>query len=129
MLSRKLINYSLCMFFVFLSCKGLAEPSLQGIALHRELGQDQFLGALYSDTASDDVEVILDPRIAKRMELKVIARDGIVAGRFSRMWIEGAAINNSIENARRQCHRAQSLLIPYAWRCADPESPRHHRSL
>lgn len=108
MLSRKLINYSLCMFFVFLSCKGLAEPSLQGIALHRELGQDQFLGALYSDTASDDVEVILDPRIAKRMELKVIARDGIVAGRFSRMWIEGAAINNSIELLTEQ---ANNMLI------------------
>src|SRR5690606_15539618 len=94
MLSRKLINDSLCIFLIFLSCKSLAEPSLQGISLHRELGQDQFLGALYSDTASADVEVILDSRIAKRMELKVIARDGIVAGRFSRMWIEGAAINN-----------------------------------
>lgn len=108
MFSRKLVRYSLCMFLIFLSCKSLAELSLQGIALHRELGQDQFLGALYTDIASDDVEAILDTRIAKRMELKVIARGGIVAGRFSRMWIEGAAINNSIALLTEQ---ADNMLI------------------
>lgn len=108
MFSRKLDRYLLGVFFMFMACKGWAEPSLQGIALHRELGQDQFLGALYTDIASDDVEVILDARIAKRMELKVVARSGIVAGRFSRMWIEGAAINNSIELLTEQ---ADNMLI------------------
>src|SRR5690606_35606863 len=73
-MSQKLVRCSLCIFLIFMSCKGLAEPSLQGTALHQELGQDQFLGALYTDIASDDVAVILDTRIAKRMELKVIAR-------------------------------------------------------
>ena len=108
MFSRKLDRYLLGVFFMSMACEGWAEPSLQGIALHRELGQDQFLGALYTDIASDDVEVILDARIAKRMELKVVARSGIVAGRFSRMWIEGAAINNSIQLLTEQ---ADNMLI------------------
>ncbi len=72
-----------------------AEPLLNGIALHKELGRDQFWGALYTELLSSDAEVLVTSPVAKRMELKILAPEGMTLRRFSRMWIEGAAINNS----------------------------------
>src|SRR5690606_35797630 len=86
----KLLICQLGLCWLLLSAVAQADPLLSGIAIHKELGQEQFLGALYADVLSNDADVILDESVAKRMELKILARDGIAPRRFTRMWIEGA---------------------------------------
>lgn len=77
------------------SLSTLAATRLNGMAAHQELGSEQFIGALFVETTSDDADRVLSAGGSKRMELRVVADSGIPARRFSRMWIEGAAINNS----------------------------------
>ncbi|HEY7884148.1 MAG TPA: TonB family protein [Cellvibrionaceae bacterium] len=72
-----------------------AATLLNGIAVHQELGRDQFIGAVYSDTLTDNADVLLAGNQSLRMELKVTAENGLTARRFSRLWVEGMAINNS----------------------------------
>lgn len=72
-----------------------AAPLLNGMAVHSELGNEQFIGALYSETLSDNAETLINSNLPMRMELKIVTPDGMATRRFSRMWIEGMAINNS----------------------------------
>lgn len=88
----------LCISFLSASFSLLslaAEPQLNGMAVHIDLGKEQFIGALYSSTLSDAPDKLLASNQPMRMELKIIAPDGIATRRFSRWWIEGMAINNS----------------------------------
>ncbi len=71
-----------------------ADPMLNGIALHQELGQEVFIGALFSDTLSNNSDALLNSKAAMRMELKIVAPAGMTTRRFSRFWIEGMAVNN-----------------------------------
>lgn len=93
MLPRYLLISQLSLLWLLLSAVTQASPQLSGIATHSELGQEQFLAALYSETLSKDADLLLNTQDAKRMELKILAREGIAPRRFTRMWIEGAAIN------------------------------------
>lgn len=97
MLPRQLLMCQLGLLWLLLSALTQASPQLSGIATHSELGQEQFLAALYSETLSNDATVLLNAHGAKRMELKILAREGIAPRRFTRMWIEGAAINMPAE--------------------------------
>lgn len=83
--------------WVLLGFSGATQATtlLNGIALHRELGRDQFWGALYTELPSNNAEVLITSPVAKRMELKILAAEGMTLRRFNRMWIEGAAINNA----------------------------------
>ncbi len=72
-----------------------AEPVLNGMATHIDLGKEQFIGALYSSTLSDNAEKLLASNQSMRMELKIVAPEGVTTRRFSRWWIEGMAINNA----------------------------------
>lgn len=89
---------NLCISILLASCCSLsfaAEPVLNGMATHIDLGKEQFIGALYSTTLSDNPEKLLATPQAMRMELKIVAPEGVTTRRFSRWWIEGMAINNS----------------------------------
>jgi protein TonB len=87
---------SVCWLLALLWSSGsYAAPMLNGIAVHQELGNELFIGALYSEVLSDDPATLTNSNLPMRMELKVIAPDGIPLRRFSRLWIEGMAINNS----------------------------------
>ena len=79
-----------------------AAPMLNGIGAHQELGQEVFIGALYSESLSNDASSLLSSTQAMRMELKIVAPDGMTTRRFSRMWIEGMAVNNSAANLTAQ---------------------------
>lgn len=82
--------------FLLLFCSFTkAEPLLNGLALHQELGNEQFIGALYSQTLSDNADTLINSNSAMRMELKIVDPAGMMIRRFSRMWIEGMAINNT----------------------------------
>jgi protein TonB len=89
---------NLCISFLlasFCSLASAAEPILNGMATHIDLGKEQFIGALYSSSLSDNPDKLLVTTQSMRMELKIVAPEGITTRRFSRWWIEGMAINNS----------------------------------
>lgn len=89
-LFRVLISITL-----FLLCNiTRAEPMLNGIGVHHELGQEVFIGALYSESLSNNAETLINSALPMRMELKIVAPDGLTTRRFSRMWIEGMAVNS-----------------------------------
>lgn len=69
-----------------------AAPRLNGMATHVQLGEEQFIAALYADTPSKDAKTLLLAEENKVMELRVLT-DNLFARRFQRMWIEGIAIN------------------------------------
>ncbi len=70
-----------------------ADSLLNGLAIHKELNKEQFIGALYSDTLSNEASGLMASSGAKRMVLKVVAKR-LSARRLNSMWIEGMAINN-----------------------------------
>ncbi|WP_084618118.1 TonB family protein [Cellvibrio sp. OA-2007] len=74
-----------------------AEPMLNGIGVHQELGQEVFIGALYSESLSNDADTLMTSAQPMRMELKIVAPDGLTTRRFSRMWIEGMAVNSKVD--------------------------------
>jgi periplasmic protein TonB len=87
-----------CLFgFSFLVCSlvSQAQQLLNGVAVHQELGQDVFIGAVYSDSLSNNSSALIQGKHAMRMELKIVSPDGLSTRRFSRLWIEGMAVNNS----------------------------------
>lgn len=70
-----------------------AEPLLNGLSLHQELGQDIFVGALYSESLSNNADTLLNSTQPMRLELKIVVAEGMSARQFSRLWIEGMAVN------------------------------------
>lgn len=89
---------NLCISFLLASFCSLtlaAEPLLNGMATHIDLGKEQFIGALYSSALSDNPDKLLVTTQSMRMELKIVAPEGVPTRRFSRWWIEGMAINNA----------------------------------
>lgn len=74
-----------------------AEPALNGVGVHQELGREIFIGALFSESLSNDANALLRNQQPMRMELKIVSPEGITARRFSRLWIEGLAVNSKAE--------------------------------
>ena len=99
-LFRVLISITLFMFCSITR----AEPMLNGIGVHQELGQEVFIGALYSESLSNDAETLMNTAQPMRMELKIVAPDGLTTRRFSRMWIEGMAVNSKAEELTAQAN-------------------------
>jgi len=92
-LFRVLISISLLMLCQITR----AEPMLNGIGVHQELGREVFIGALYSESLSNDADTLMNTVQPMRMELKIVAPDGLTTRRFSRMWIEGMAVNSKAD--------------------------------
>lgn len=91
-----------------------AAPRLNGMALHVQLSEEQFIAALYSDTLSSDARDLMLKDEDKAMELRILA-DNLFARRFQRMWIEGIAINAGTaemeKNAEHLASFSNSLKI------------------
>ncbi len=82
------------LIMTFFSLAQAAEPMLNGMAAQAELGKEQFIGALYSNILSDNIDTLTNSAQSMRMELKITLPEGMTTRRFSRMWIEGMAVNN-----------------------------------
>jgi protein TonB len=92
-LSRMLTSITL-----LISCHlTYADPMLNGIGVHQELGQEVFIGALYAESLSNNADTLITANQPARMELKIVSADGMTTRRFSRMWIEGMAINSKAD--------------------------------
>lgn len=74
-----------------------AEPMLNGIGVQQELGQEVFIGALYTESLSNNADTLISTNQPARMELKIASAEGMTTRRFSRMWIEGMAINSKAD--------------------------------
>lgn len=70
-----------------------SQSLLNGMSVHQELGQDQFIGALYTNTLTDSASTLMAADMPMRMEMKITSDTGLTARRFSRLWVEGMAIN------------------------------------
>lgn len=86
-----------CARMLILLCL-VASPSswaaldLNGVAYHKEYGEEQYMAALYLEDLSSDAKEILLSDQRKRMEIKVLA-DRLFSRKFNSQWIEGVAIN------------------------------------
>jgi protein TonB len=110
------IHTALLLLLVLLNVAGhvQAAPRLNGMALHVQLGEEQFIAALYADTLSSDPRELMLKDEDKAMELRILA-DNLFARRFQRMWIEGIAINAGTsemqKNAEHLANFSNSLKI------------------
>ncbi len=77
-----------------LAAKLYADPLLNGVATHSELGKEQFIAGLFTSTLSTSSNSILSTQEKKRLQVRVLAPK-LSSRRFRRMWIEGMAINSS----------------------------------
>lgn len=93
-MTPKLLQAATLLLLAFLNFAASAQaaPRLNGMALHVQLGEEQFIAALYADTLSTDARDLMLKDDNKSMELRVLT-DNLYARRFQRMWIEGIAIN------------------------------------
>lgn len=86
-----------CISLLMLCQLTRAEPMLNGIGVHQELGREVFIGALFSESLSNDSDTLMNTVQPMRMELKIVAPEGLTTRRFSRMWIEGMAVNSKAD--------------------------------
>ncbi len=104
------IRTTLLLLLVLLSTasKVQAAPSLNGMALHVQLGEEQFIAALYADTLSSDPRDLMLRDEDKAMEMRILA-DNLFARRFQRMWIEGIAINAGTSEMQKSAEHLASF--------------------
>lgn len=94
---NRLSRVTIAFLLLFFCGLARAEPMLNGIGVHQELGREIFIGALFSESLSNDAGTLLRNQQPMRMELKIVSPEGITARRFSRLWIEGLAVNSKAE--------------------------------
>lgn len=87
---------------LFICSLASAAPLLNGISIHSELGEEVFIGAIYTERLSNSASDLLGTSQPTRMELKIVASEGMTRRRFSRLWIEGMAVNNRADTLTAQ---------------------------
>lgn len=78
---------------------------LNGSAVYQNLTRDYYIGGLYLPTRSDDINYILAPATAKRMQL-VIQVPSWPPRRWTQIWQNNIAINNDDLNPNPQLQQA-----------------------
>jgi len=73
-----------------------AELILNGSTIYTDLGRDQFVAALYTETAHNKPDVIQTMDSDKRMEVRIL--NNYSKRRWINMWMQSISINNSREN-------------------------------
>lgn len=89
-------SWVICAGLLLLMSNSLrAESDLNGVATYSELGNELFIAALYAGQTGTNAQELINGNYPKRMELKILANQGITQRQFSRIWRESVAINNS----------------------------------
>ena len=78
------------------SCAVKAELILNGSTIYTDLGRDQFVAGLYTETAHNSPEVIQAMDSEKRMEVRIL--NNYSKRRWVNLWMQSISINNSREN-------------------------------
>lgn len=92
----RFVHLKVAILFISLAYAVFAQSAtlINGIAKHSELGQESFIGALFTTNLSDSARDIILSDEEKEIQVRVLA-NRLSARRFRRMWIEGLAINAS----------------------------------
>ena len=89
-------SWAICAGLLLLMSNSLrAEADLNGVAAYSELGNELFIAALYAGQTGTNAQELINGSYPKRMELKILAKQGITQRQFSRIWRESVAINNT----------------------------------
>lgn len=88
----KFTPFTIAVCMLTLSSLSATAAKLNGVSIHSELGAEQFIAAVYSDTRTSSARQLLISNEDKSMEVRVLA-DQLYSRRFKRMWVEGIAIN------------------------------------
>lgn len=91
----------LAVSLAFLGSFATAEPLMNGLATHTELGKEQFIAALLTETLTPNSRDVLLADEPKQIQVRVTA-NRLSSRRFKRMWIEGMAINASPAELEKQ---------------------------
>lgn len=78
------------------SCAAKAELILNGSTIYSDLGRDQFVAALYTETAHNNPQIIQTMESEKRMEVRML--NNYSKRRWINLWMQSISINNSREN-------------------------------
>lgn len=78
------------------SCTARAELILNGSTIYSDLGRDQFVAALYTETAHSNPQIIQTMDSEKRMEVRML--NNYSKRRWINLWMQSISINNSREN-------------------------------
>ena len=81
---------------VLISCTAKAELILNGSTVYSDLGRDQFVAALYTETVHSNPQVIETLDSEKRMEVRIL--NNYSKRRWINLWMQSISINNSREN-------------------------------
>ena len=114
LIASLLLNLTLC---AHAQLPDNAQPQLQmnGLALHEELGQALFIGAIYSSTAHANAEQLISYDGQRKMELRIIT-PRLSHRRLNKLWVEGAAVNSSrdalISQARHMARLTSLIKAP-----------------
>lgn len=65
------------------------------MAAYSELGNELFIAALFAGQTGTNAQELINGSYPKRLELKILAKQGITQRQFSRIWRESVAINNA----------------------------------
>lgn len=111
------INHMFSLRFFILKCVSIlitlgsinafSDPLLNGVAVHRELGKEQFVAGLYISTLSNSSNAILLSQEDKRLQVRILVSQ-LSNRRFKRMWIEGMAINASSQELKKHARNMAS---------------------
>jgi protein TonB len=81
---------------VIISCTVKAELILNGSTVYSDLGRDQFVAALFTETVHNSPQVIQTLDSEKRMEVRIL--NNYSKRRWINLWMQSISINNSREN-------------------------------
>ncbi len=73
---------------------------LSGVGVYKELSEEYYYGAVYSDFDGADADTLLSSVTEKKLVLR-IAASHITPRRFYKLWSQALAINNSIEDIQK----------------------------
>lgn len=82
--------------FMLLCTTAHAELSLNGSAIYKDLGKQQFVAALYLDTKNNNANSIQLAQSPKRMEVKIL--NNYSKRRWLNLWMQSISINNDRES-------------------------------
>jgi TonB family protein len=86
----------LAMYIIVLfSCTAKADLLLNGSTIYSDLGKDQFVAALYTETAQNKANIIQSMNSEKRMEVRMI--NNYSMRRWINLWMQSISINNGRE--------------------------------
>jgi protein TonB len=82
-------------FIAMFACTAKAELILNGSTIYSDLGKDQFVAALYTETAHNNPQMIQVMESEKRMEVRIL--NNYSKRRWINLWMQSISINNNRE--------------------------------